>query len=114
MANNKTFWLRDHTNKSFLVDLDSVSDKLDLQFMIELGEAAKERLKTIMANNSIKAGTKVRWYDQSHTHVVRSTKVKTGKIVAQSRQGDEVVIVEWDAENFPVSIENVDDLIEIE
>ena len=71
-----------------------------------------------MANNSIKTGTKVRWYDTVHKRcIVRGsgphTYVTTGIVVAQSRQSDEVVIVEWDAENFPVSIENVDDLVEI-
>ena len=66
-----------------------------------------------MANNSIPNETKVRWYDESQLKWVGATTVKTGKVVAQSRQGDEVVIVEWDAQDFPVSIENVDDLVEI-
>ena len=67
-----------------------------------------------MANNSIKNGTKVRWYDQHNKKFVGARVVTTGKVVAQSRQGDEVVIVEWDAADFPVSTENVDDLIEIQ
>lgn len=73
-----------------------------------------------MANNSIKNETNVAWYDWHQNKKPRrlqcngtSIPVTTGKVVAQSRQGDEVVIVEWDAENFPVSIENVDDLIEL-
>ena len=70
-----------------------------------------------MANNSIKTETKVRWYDNRGHCILKGigphAYVSTGKIVAQSRQSDECVIVEWDAENFPVSIENVDDLIEI-
>jgi len=70
-----------------------------------------------MANNSIPNETKVRWYDENRIKWLEMngspTRVSTGKVVAQSRQGEECVIVEWDAQDFPVSIENVDDLIEI-
>lgn len=48
--------------------------------------------------------TKVRWYESRH---------KTGKIIGRSRQGDEVVIVEWD-KDFTVSTVNVNDLIVLE
>lgn len=73
-----------------------------------------------MANNSIPNGTKVRWHESQGNRSIRvglnTVLVNTGIVVAQSRQGDEVVIVEWDAPGFgyPVSIEHVDDLIEIE
>lgn len=67
-----------------------------------------------MANNSIWNETKVTWADPNRErHIGCSVMVKTGKVVAQSRLGDEQVIVEWDAQGFPVTIEHVDDLIEI-
>ena len=74
-----------------------------------------------MANNSIPTGTKVVWYDWRKGRLpnrigINRTPVTTGIVVAQSRQSDEVVIVEWDDlinGLYPVSIENVDDLIEI-
>ena len=74
-----------------------------------------------MANNLIPNGTKVEWYNWHRNKMpnrvgINRVPVTTGIIVAQSRQSDEIVIVEWDDDYdncYPVSIENVDDLIEI-
>jgi len=56
-------------------------------------------MKAFNAKNEMK----VRWYNSTRTGVILSNK---------SRQGDEVVIVEWD-DNFSVSAENINDLIEV-
>lgn len=76
-----------------------------------------------MANNSIKTGTNVAWFHWYKRGVKRCLKaqeggypevfVGSGKVVAQSQRSDEHVIVEWDTEDFLVSVEHVDDLIEI-
>lgn len=35
----------------------------------------------------------------------------TGKVICNnSRQGDQVVVIEWDTKDFPISLENVNDL----
>jgi hypothetical protein len=71
-----------------------------------------------MANNSIPTGTKVRhckpkYYVEQGAH---SVDVTDGVVIAQSKYGDEWVVVEWndkDGIEYPVSSEHVDDLIEI-
>lgn len=67
-----------------------------------------------MANNSIPNGTKVRHYELKHSVQNGGFDpeiVSTGIVVAQSRLGEEWVIVEWDGTDaFPVSSEHVDDL----
>lgn len=69
-----------------------------------------------MANNSIPNETKVR--HSNPRHFVKDPgpgKTTVGMVVAQSRRGEEYVIVEWNTISgvIDVEIEHVDDLIEI-
>lgn len=68
-------------------------------------------------NTNIEVGMKVRWYDPNGKRFVWGSErftVKTGIVKAVSRQGNEIVIIEWDDHSsYPITRENVDDLIEV-
>lgn len=72
------------------------------------------QLFDFMANNSIATGTRIRHANPKHRVFdgAHYQLVSTGTVVAQSKLGEENVIVEWDSP-YPVSTEHVDDLIEI-
>lgn len=63
-----------------------------------------------MANNSIPNGTKVRILRVKR---IEDRRVILGTVKAQSSYNDEHVIVEWEGPVFPVSVEHVDELVEI-
>lgn len=56
-----------------------------------------------MNNTDLKPGSSV--------NKVKGNNIIVGRVIAPSRQDVEVIIVEWNLPNFPVTLENVNDLM---